>query len=342
MLRISARFAFAAAALLALLPGLAAAAQKPAAPPEKITLEGLMSAPFPEELLASRTGAKLAWIENAQGARNVWVAEPPDYRGRQLTRYTADDGQGIGGLEWTADAQGLFYVRGGAANGQGDVPNPTSDPAGAERAIWRVGLDGGAPQRIGVGAGIAVSPKGDGIAFSRRGEVFWAAFGTKAEPVSWLKPRGGARQLRFSPDGSRLAFVSARGDHSFVGIYDVAAKTLRWIDPSVDSDTDPVWSPDGARLAFLRIPASTKMTLFHPNPSAQPWSIVVAEAATGAAKTVWTADPGPGSAFAEMTAANQILWAAGDRLVFPWERDGWLHLYSVPAAGGAAPRRRLC
>src|SRR5205085_2590690 len=29
-------------------------------------------------------------------------------------------------------------------------------------------------------------------------------------------------------------------------------------------------------------------------------------------------------------------WGAGDRLVFPWEKDGWLHLYSVPAAGGTA------
>ena len=64
-----------------------------------------MSAPFPEELLASRSGAKLAWVDDARGARNVWVAEPPDYRGRQLTHYTADDGQGIAGLEWTADAR---------------------------------------------------------------------------------------------------------------------------------------------------------------------------------------------------------------------------------------------
>jgi len=36
-----------------------------------------------------------------------------------------------------------------------------------------------------------------------------------------------------------------------------------------------------------------------------------------------------------MVADNQLLWA-GDRLVFPWERTGWLHLYSVPVAGSAA------
>jgi dipeptidyl aminopeptidase/acylaminoacyl peptidase len=42
-----------------------------------------------------------------------------------------------------------------------------------------------------------------------------------------------------------------------------------------------------------------------------------------------------------MVADNQVLWGAGDTLVFPWERDGWNHLYSVPIAGpmaGGKPR----
>src|SRR5436305_12252668 len=124
------------AAVAVLLCGIPVAAQGP-----KVTLEGLLSAPFPEELLASPSGAKLAWITDAQGARNVWVAEPPEYRGRQVTGYTQDDGQGIAGLEWTPDAKSLIYVRGGAPNRQGEAPNPTSDPAGAEQAIWRVALD---------------------------------------------------------------------------------------------------------------------------------------------------------------------------------------------------------
>ena len=301
-----------------------------------VTLEGLLSAPFPVELLASPAGGKLAWIQNARGVRNVWVAEPPEYRGRQVTRYMKDDGQSLGGLEWMPDAKTLVYVRGGGANRQGDVPNPTSDPQGPEQAVWRVSLDGGDPVRIAAGSGAAVSPRGDGVAFLRGGKVFWAPFAGGTEPVQWIQVRGNARQPRFSPDGSKLAFVSGRGDHSFIGLYDVTAKTLRWISPSVDGDDNPVWSPDGSRLAFLRTPASTKVTLFHPNPSAQPWSIVVADAATGQTKTVWRAEPGPGSAFYEMVAANQLLWGAEDRLIFPWERDGWLHLYSVPAAGGAA------
>ena len=304
-----------------------------------VTLEGLLAAPFPSELLASPTGGKLAWIQNANGVRSLWVAEPPDYKGRQVTRYTEDDGQQLGGLEWSPDGKGLIYVRGGGANRQGEAPNPTSDPAGAEQVVWRLALDGGetpTPVKIGPGHGASVSPRGDGVAFVSHNKILWAPFGGKGEPVAWAEPRGGARQLRFSPDGSKLAFASDRGDHGFVGVYDVAAKTLRWMAPSVDSDLEPAWSPDGSRVAFLRIPASSKVTLFHANPSAEPWSILVADVATGQARTVWRADPGPGSAFAEMEAANQVLWAAGDRLVFPWEKDGWLHLYSVPVAGGPA------
>ncbi|HEY2290832.1 MAG TPA: prolyl oligopeptidase family serine peptidase [Thermoanaerobaculia bacterium] len=332
MLRIRPRFlVLFAAVLLSCLP---LAAQTPEKSPA-VTLEGLLSAPFPEELLASPTGAKLAWIEDEQGARNVWVAEPPEYRGRQVTRYTGDDGQEIGGLEWTPEAKTLIYVRGGAPNGRGESPNPTSNPAGAERAIWRVALDGSEPVRMGKGSGEAVSPKGDGLAFVAQGHVYWEPFTGKGEPVEWIATRG-VRQLRFSPDGSKLAFTSARGDHSFVGVYDVAARTVRWLGPSVDEDGEPAWSPDGSRVAFVRTPTASAVTLFYSTLSApEPWSIVVADVATRTAKTVWRADPGQGSAFGEgMVAANQLLWAAGDRIVFPWERDGWNHLYSIPAAGG--------
>jgi dipeptidyl aminopeptidase/acylaminoacyl peptidase len=37
-------------------------------------------------------------------------------------------------------------------------------------------------------------------------------------------------------------------------------------------------------------------------------------------------------------AANQILWASSGHLVFPWERDGWTHLYSVPVAADTGPK----
>src|SRR5262249_7512315 len=52
------------------------------------------------------------------------------------------------------------------------------------------------------------------------------------------------------------AFVSNRVDHSFIGIYDVRAKTVQFLAPSVDHDTSPTWSRDGRRVAFIRRPGT--------------------------------------------------------------------------------------
>src|SRR4051794_33464040 len=190
-----------AAVLLSCLPLAAQTPKKSSA----VTLEGLMSAPFPEELLASPTGAKLAWIEDGQGARNVWVAEPPEYKGRRVTHYTGDDGQEIGGLEWMPDAKTLIYVRGGRANGRGESPNPTSNPAGAEQAIWRVALDGSEPVRMGKGSGGAGPPKGDGVGVGGQGPGFWGTLAGPGAPGPGVGAPGGCRRRPFSPGGAQGA-----------------------------------------------------------------------------------------------------------------------------------------
>jgi dipeptidyl aminopeptidase/acylaminoacyl peptidase len=74
---------------------------------------------------------------------------------------------------------------------------------------------------------------------------------------------------------------------------------------------------------------------FIPQRSALPWSIRIADAETGEGRLVFRADEGRGSAFHGVVAENQILWAKGDRLVFPWEKNGWTQLYSVSSGGGA-------
>ena len=77
--------------------------------------------------------------------------------------------------------------------------------------------------------------------------------------------------------------------------------------------------------------------MFAPRRTAdEPWTIRVVDVKTGGAREVWKADAGYGSVLQPIDAENQILWGAADRLVFPWEKDGWLHLYSVPVTGGPA------
>src|SRR5437016_6803775 len=301
------------------------------------TLDQVSGPPFPDELVAAPRGGAVAWVFNARGARNIWVAAPPDYRGKAVTSYAEDDGQELTDLRWAPDGRAIVYVRGGGPNGKGEYPNPHSLVTGVEQAVWIVAATGGTPRRLSEGHAPAVSPKGDRVAFVRHGQVWWTSLGdTSAQAEQVIRARGTARSLRWSPDGSKLAFVSDRGDHAFIAVYDVATKALRFLDPSVDSDGEPVWSPDGRRIAFLRIPAGAEGLPFTPQRSGQPWSIRVADVATGVGRGVWVADSGAGSVFREVVAANQLLWGAGDRIVFPWEKDGWTHLYTVPLAGGRA------
>jgi len=296
----------------------------------------VMSAPFASELTAAPAGGRLAWILKQEGARDIWLAEPPEYKARRLTAYTADDGQEISALTWTPDGVQILYVRGGDPNRAGERPNPLSDPAGVSQAIHVVAVAGGESRKLAEGSAPAVSPKGERVAFLKAGDVWSVPLTGGAEPSLLVQARGGEHTLRWSPDGSRLAFVSDRGAHSFVGVYDADAKALCWLDPSVDQDISPVWSPDARSVAWLRLPASPKAIPFVPERAGTPWSIRVADATTGRGREVWRSKEGVGSAFRGVDSPSQLLWAADDRLVFPWEADGWTHLYSVPAAGGAA------
>ncbi len=286
-----------------------------------------MSGPFPYAITAAPEGGAVAWVLNDRGTRNIWVAEPPGYEGRALTDYTGDDGQELSGLTWTPDGRTLVYARGGNAN-------PTSDPAGVEQALWRVALDGGDPVRLGPGGNATMAPDGSGFASSRQGQIWFTPLDGSGETRSLAQVRGGAGSLTWSPDGRRIAFISNRGTHAFLGVLDLDRETIEWMDPSVDRDRDPVWSPDGARLAFIRVAADTEIRSFQAVREAYPWSIRIAEVETGESTELWRADEGVGSRFWGVTASNQLQWAAGDRIVFPWEGTGWLHLYSIPAGGG--------
>ena len=104
----------------------------------RFTLEQVMSAPFPSDLTAGHTGGAVAWVFDARGARNVWIAEPPDCRGRAATSYNGDDEQQITDLAFTPDGESLVYVRRGAQNHAGEIPNRKSDPAGSTRAVYVV------------------------------------------------------------------------------------------------------------------------------------------------------------------------------------------------------------
>jgi dipeptidyl aminopeptidase/acylaminoacyl peptidase len=300
---------------------------------QQVTLETLLSAPFPSEIAAAPTEGRVAWIQNDKGSRNVWTAAAPDFVARQITAYPGDDGQDITSLTWSPDARAIVYVRGGGANRQGEIPNPALLTEPVEQAIWAVDVADGTPRKLATGSNPAVAAGGD-VAYVSRGQIWVTNLAGTQKPAQLLTSRGQASALRYSPDGTRLAFVSGRGDHSFIAVYDRTAKTLRYLDASIDLDSNPTWSPDGARIVFTRVPATGQNFSFAPRREALPWSIRIVDIATGRGTEIWKAQAGPGSVFQGVTAAAQLQWGAGDRIVFPWERDGWIHLYALAVSGG--------
>ena len=171
------------------------AAQKP------FTLDQVMANPFPENLVAASAGGRVAWQMNVRGARNIWVAAPPDYRGRQITTFTQDDGQDIGEMSWTPDGRSIVFVRGGDFDMRREAPNARSNPEGVEQAVWVIAADGGAPRKLGEGQSPAISPKGDQVAFLFKEQIWRAPLDGHEKPDQAVHSRGTAAALRWSPDG---------------------------------------------------------------------------------------------------------------------------------------------
>jgi len=304
---------------------------------QTFSLPQVMSAPFPSELTASPVGQKVAWVFNQQGARNIWLLDQVGAAPRQITQYQGDNGQEISNLHFTPDGNSLIFQRGGAPNSAGEIPNPAQLQPKVERAIFRVSAAGGPAQKLATGASPELSPTGDRLAYLAGGQV-WGLHLDSLVPRQLFHVRGAQSAIRWSPSGRQLAFVSNRGDHHLIGVYHFDNQSVTFLAPGADLDDHPVWSPDGRQVAFLRVRANRDALIFEPRPEALPWSIWVADVATGKGKRVWEAQPGRGSALftSALVAKSLLFWTADNHLIFPYEGNGWNHLYALPASGGEA------
>jgi len=238
------------------------------------TIEAFMSPSSPLEVSAARKADKIAWVAYERGMRNVYVASAPDFKAIKITKFNEDDGVDVGSVRLSDDGSIATFIRGSGQNRAGWVANPSHDPNGGERAVWAARTDGSGAWRLaditsepggfggGRGGGPELSPDGKYTVFPKDGQLYRARTARGATTavdtggVPFIKEWGRQSNPQWSPDGSKLAFVSTRDNHAFIGVYDMKTHKVDFMAPSVDFDGSPTWSPDGKRIAFIRRPGT--------------------------------------------------------------------------------------
>src|SRR5215475_5666367 len=258
--------------------------------PGTFTIEQIKSYPFPNELTTASTGSRIAWAFNERGSRNVWVAEGPEFSARKLTNYSADDGQELTSLSISPDGKYVVYVRGGDHGSNFDSTvgvNPMLGPVQMRVQVWTVPFAGGDPKLLGEGDEPSISPKSDRVVFVRERAIWSAPLDGSAPAKRFFFARGEDGSPTWSPDGTRLAFVSNRGDHSFVGIYTNEATPILFLAPSTSRDSSPQWSPDGKKIVFVRRPGNGGAPEPILGQRPQAWSLWTADASSGEGQLLW-------------------------------------------------------
>ena len=306
------------------------------------TLEQVMSSPFPTNLVAADHAARIAWIFSTKGEHNVWVADAPNFEARQVTHYTGDDGQPLAALKLTPDGKTVVYARGSESNSAGETADPTSNVEKRSQQVWAVDVHKGKPRLLGeMGCDeegcedIQISPNGQFAVWAAKKQIWIAPLSGKDKAKPLTHARGNNQQPKWSPDGKKIAFISDRGDHSFVVIYEFGWSALRYLSPSADRDLYPRWSPDGTQLTYVRLAGKKMKQPFIPL-TPLPWSIWVYDVAKDSGREVWKSGDGLDDSLPQLTEDASFQFAAKNRIVFSSEQDGWNHLYSVSTSVGPA------
>lgn len=294
----------------------------------RLTMDALLDVKHPSQAAWSPDGGGIAFVWDRAGVQNVYVVGSGRGEPRALTAHASGL---VNGLFWGPDSQTIYFEH------DGD--------------LWRVAAAGAAPAaRVWTtpeGEGdVALSHDGNRVVFARDGDLWVRALADGRETRLTRTPADESGPA-WSPDDRRIAFTIASwtprqdvpdyvgGKIAFlyregwtVHVGSVAADGGAVVEAARTDGTEtaPRWL-DASRLTLQRVSADLKAR-----------EIVVADATTGDGRVLHR-DEDPLFWSMEFLGAEPVPSPDGRLVAFLSDRDGWDHLYVVPAAGGEAPRQ---
>ena len=296
--------------------------QTPSAP--RLTVEQLIEIKHPSNAMWSPDGKRVAFVWDRAGISNLYVADAN--AGGEPKALTSYPNGTIGNAFWSADSSKVYFARGGD--------------------LWQVAAGGGAPTATWTTpapeANFIPSPDGARVALVREGTdliVRALADGKETRVAHDDQSMGGAS---WSPDGLHLAFSAGAEAirHEQTPAYS-GAKIIYTITERTPSQTFVVAAGRGKPVAIgtpggggLRWLDAKHVVFDRTSADFKKRTNYVADIATGTTRVArediddkfWsiTGDAGAGA----------LPSPDGKWIAVVSDRDGWDHIYVMPAGGG--------
>ncbi len=256
---------------------------------EGLPIQALAQTVWIEEFDISPDGGTLAFKSAAAGTYDIWTiptrgGDPSQLTalpGREMRPRYSPDGRWVafeadlGGT----DVRDVFIV---SAEG-GEPVRLTDHPLNDTNVSWApdsrtlyfntgmwfdgsiaaVDIQTGAFSRVGSGGAADLSPDGSTFAYTGNTKP---QDDDQSNTDIWIRPRDGGEprlltpntfdwrdtEPTWSPDGSRLAFISDRNGFNNLGIIDVASGEATMLLVEDVEHSEPRWSPDGTWISFTK------------------------------------------------------------------------------------------